>query len=283
MKKQILLGILGLLILGGCKVIYPLPEMDIKPNQLCGKDICDPGNVGFLLHLTKSPFSPTLKKATKPADIALQVLGKTLSANKIRNSKDYNTCSETSENPFTIADLENSRFPDGRSIGYERTEKLEINVEAAAEANIKELAKLTTDATKIERLEAKIKAAYNKVKGKELKVEGKYTEWELSADAREQIKKGNGFTDCRKWIEDNNQRIITAIGMVYFDIKYEENSLDDLATQLDAELAKEGLSGSISFSFKKQITSRFESSNEVYQILIIRHAGIDGKSFLETF
>ena len=283
MKKNLLLSIVILTCFSACKIIYPLPEMDIKPKQLCGKEICDPGNVGFLLHLTKSPFSPAVKKATSVEDIALQILGKTLSADNIRNSKDYSTCSELSDNPFDKDDIENVRFPDGRTIEYEKKERLEINVEAAAEANVKELAKLTTDAAKIERLEAKIKAAYNKIKGKELNVVGKYSEWELASDTREKIKKGDGFQSCRKWIEDNNQRIITSIGIVYFDITYEEKSIDDLATEIDAELAKEGLTASISFSFKREITKRFESSNKVYQILIIRHAGINGKSFVETF
>lgn len=262
---------------------YKLPDATLTANQICGKDICDPGNVGFLLHLTSSPFSPSLTKATKPEDIILQVLGKTLPSKRIRKSKDFNTCSDLSNNPFTDADVEKVRFPDGKSIEYERKEKLEINVNAAVDANIKQLMKLTTDAAKIEKLRLKIEASYQKVKGKELTITGNYWEWELSSEAREKLKKGDGFQSCRQWIERENQRIILAVGLVYFDIKYEEKSLDQLAAEIDAELAKEGISGGLSFTFKKEITKRFKTTSDVYQILIIRHAGISGKSFVEEF
>lgn len=290
MSKKINLTLIAIMItfssfaqLGQLK--YKLPDTELKAKKICGKKICDPGNVGKLLHYTFSPFSPTVKKATTAEEIALQVLGQTLPADKMLSSKDFSTCSDLSNNPFTVADIEPLKFVDGRSIDYERSEQIELNVTAAVDANIKELMKLTTDAAKIERLKAKIEASYNKVKGKKLTVVGKYSEWGLSKDAREKLKKGDGFQDCRKWIEnkENPQRILLAVGIVYFEIKYEENSLDQLAAEIDSELAKEGLTGSLSFTFKREVTKRFKAESEVYQILIVRHAGIKGKEFDETF
>lgn len=262
---------------------YKLPDAKLKANQVCGKNVCDPGSVGKLLHYTKSPFSPAVTKATTVEDVATQVLGQTLPAKKMLSSKDFSTCSELSNNPFTTLDIENVRFPDGRSIDYKRTERLEININAAVEANVKELMKQTTDMAKIERMKAKIQAAYQRVNGKELTVVGKYSEWQLSKEAREKLKKGDGYQDCRKWIEENNQRILLAVGIVYFEITFEQNSLDQLAAELDAEFAKEGLTASLSFSFKREVTKRLKTSSEVYQILIVRHAGISGKEFVETF
>lgn len=283
MKTKLIIILTLIVTLAGC-VRYPLPHKKLKPTELCGKDVCDPGNVGHLLHLTKSPFSPALDKATEPEDIAIQILGKTIPSHKIRSSKDYSTCSDLSNNPFTKADINNVRFPgDGREIEFERKEQFEIDVEAATEANLNELSKLTADAAKIDKLEAELRAAYNKVKGKQLTIQGKYSEWELDSDAREKLKKGDGFNSCRKWIEENDQRIILAVGLVYFDITYEENSLDELASEIDAVLEREGIEGSLSFSFKKEVAKRFKSTNDVYQIFIIRHAGIDGKTFVETF
>jgi len=283
MKNLIFISVTAILLFTTCKLIYPLPDVKLKPKQLCGKEICDPGNVGRLLHLTKSPFSPAVNSATTVEEIVTQVLGKTSSEKSIRQSKDFSTCSDLSSNPFTSADIENVRFPDGRVIDYKWSKDLEINVEAAADANVKKLMKMTTDAAKIDKLRAKIETAYNKIKGKNLTVVGKYSEWELAQDAREKLKKGDGFQSCRKWIEDNNQRIVTAVGLVYFDISYEETSLDELAAEIDAELAKEGLDGSISFSFKREVTKRLKADQEVYQILIIRHAGINGKSFVSEY
>lgn len=274
------LGVYGQI---GSQLKYQLPDVKLTATQLCGKDICTPGNVGKLLHYTKSGFSPAVKKATTAEDVALQILGKTLPSDKILYSKDFSTCSELSDNPFSLADIENVSFPDGRTIEYQRKEKLEINVSSAVDANLKELLKLTSDSAVIERLKAKIQIAYSKVKGKELTVIGKYSEWQLAADAREQMKKGDGFQECRKWIEDNNERIILAVGLVYFEITYEQNSVDQLAAEIDAELAREGIAGSLSFSFKREITKRFKSSNDLFKILIVRHAGIKGKSFVEAF
>lgn len=262
---------------------YKLPDATLTSNQVCGKKICDPGSVGKLLHYTKSPFSPAVTKATTVEEVAAQVLGQTLPAKKMLSSKDFSTCSDLSNNPFTTADIENVRFPDGRSIDYKRTEKLEINIKAAVDANVKELMKQTTDMAKIEKLKAKITAAYQRVSGKELTVVGKYSEWQLSKEAREKLKKGDGYQDCRKWIEENNQRILLAVGIVYFEITFEQNSLDQLAAELDAEFAKEGLTASLSFAFKREVTKRLKASSEVYQILIVRHAGIKGKEYVETF
>lgn len=192
---------------------YKLPDATLTASQICGKKICDPGSVGNLLHYTKTPFSPAVNKATSVEEVAIQVLGQTLPADKMLTSQDFSTCSELSKNPFITADIENIKFPDGRSIDYKRTEKLEMNIKAATEVNVKELMKQTTDVAKIEKLRAKIQAAYKKINGKELTVIGKYSEWQLSKDAREKLKKGDGYQECRKWIENNNQRILLAVGM----------------------------------------------------------------------
>jgi hypothetical protein len=262
---------------------YPLPDAILTANQICGENICNPGDVGQIEHYTKSPISPVVKNAITAQQIAAQFLGQTISRKKRRTSKDFTYCSNNSNNPFTINDVENIKFRDGRTLDYKKTQKLDIKVDAAVEANIKQLMKLTTDLAKIDKLKAKIKASYEKVKDKELTVVGKYSEWQLSKDAREKLKKGDGFVDCRKWIETNDHVIVLSLGLVYYEITFEEKSIDDLAAEIDAELAKEGITGSISFSFKREITQHLKAASEVFEIIIIKYAGIEGKEFVETF
>lgn len=280
-KNLLTISIIAFLASSCSQLKYRLPDATLSANIICGKKICDPGNVGKLLHYTRSPISPVVSNATTVEEIAAQVLGQTLPAEKMRTSKDFSTCSELSNNPFTTADVENLKFPEGRLINYTRTEKLEMDIKAATEANVKELMKQTTDVAKIEKLKAKIQAAYQRISGKELTVVGKYSEWQLSKNAREKLKKGDGYQECRKWIEDNNQRILMAVGIVYFEITSEEKSLDQLAAELDAEFAKEGLTANLSFTFKREVTKRLKVSSEVYQILIVRHAGLIKKEYID--
>lgn len=265
-------------ILTSCKVKYPLPDAVMTPLQVSGTSECKPGNAGRILNFTKNPYSPGIKSTSSAKDIAFAVLGHTINKGDISGS-DINTCSKTSSNPFTIDDVENVRFTEGRDIKYTRKEKLEINVEAAVEANLKELAKLNLEAAKIQDLKGKITAAYSRVNGKELTVEGRYSEWALSFDALSKLKKGDGYQECRAYIEDpkNPRRIITAVGLVYFDILFESSSIDKLAAELDAELKKEGISASLAFTFKREVSKSLKAtSNGVFQILVWRHAGLNG-------
>ncbi|RPD44872.1 hypothetical protein DNI29_19415 [Hymenobacter sediminis] len=261
---------------------YPLPNVILSASQICGKRICNPGDIGTLLHYTRNPISPDIPETGVTAKkIAASILGRVIPVEDIY-TKDFNTCSSSTVSPFTVDDVSNIRFANGNNIDYQRTEKLNINIQAATEANMKELMKLTDDAAKLAKLEAKIKAAYQKVKDKQVDVIGVYSEWGLSEAARDELKKGKKFEECHKYVEDNDNRIILALGLVVFDIKFQQKNLDDLAAEIDTELEKEGLKASLSFTFKRQVTEALSStSTGVYQVLMIRHAGIKKHRFVE--
>lgn len=281
MKKYLVMGAMFLLLCSFGQLKYQLPDVRLKAKRLCGKKICDPGSVGMLLHLTDAPYSPELNdKATNVKDIVLQVVGKTLPSAELRSSLNFNNCPGMN---FTQNDISELRFQGGKSLDYRYSEVLEINVDASTEANLEKLRVLTQDADKIARLKVKIQAAYQTVKGKKLVMTGRYSEWGLNASARERVLSNVSGDPCRAFVQDGNERMILAVGLIYYDITFDQNSVDELASQIDAELEREGITGSLSFTFKKEITESFSTKSTVYQVVIMRHAGINNNRFLETF
>jgi hypothetical protein len=279
--KNVIIVAVTLLILSGC-VRYPLPDYKLKPVVACGLDECQPGDAGQVFHFTKNPMSPAIRENTTVQDIAFQILGRTFLEGD-GTGGNINVCSKSIINPFTIEDVTNIRFAVGRDIEFERKEMFEIDIEAATAANLKELSKLGLDAAKIQKLEAKIKATYSKISGKELTVVGRYSEWGLSPEAKERLKKTIDFSECRKYLADNKYRIVTAIGMVVFEINFNSNSIDVLASEIDAELKKEGVDASLAFSFKKEVAQNLSiNSGLVYQVLVWRHARIEGDRLAAT-
>jgi hypothetical protein len=207
-----------------------------------------------LFHLQKKTHSVNIDDNISEKDIALQVLGHTIKTGDFYGGF-APSCANTSNNPFTESDI--SRLSSaGRSVDYERKETLNLNINAAVEANLNELKRFTTDQNIIQEVEAKIKAEYTKISGKTLTIKGIYSEWGLSKTTQDKLVKGDGFIDCREYLKKNNRRIITAIGIVYYDIKYDLESLDKIANEIQAFVEGKGINANLGFTFKKEVSQK---------------------------
>ena len=61
--------------------------------------------------------------------------------------------------------------------------------------------------------------------------------------------------------------------MVYFNVSYQENSLDKIATELQAQAEQYGIKGNVAFSFKREISKDLKKTTKgYYQILVWRTA-----------
>jgi hypothetical protein len=77
-------------------------------------------------------------------------------------------------------------------------------------------------------------------------------------------------------LKKNNRRIITAIGIVYYDIKYDLESLDKIANEIQAFVEGKGINANLGFTFKKEVSQKLNATtNNFYQILTWRHVGVE--------
>jgi hypothetical protein len=257
------------LIFSGCKT-YKLPDAKMKPQQVCGYDYCQPGNYGVVFHFYKKPFSPDVDSLTTLRDVAYSIIGHAFPNGNLLGDKAF-TCSKTTSNPFLATDIVNLVNPTGKNIDYTRKEKLQIDINAVVEGNIEEIKRLNPGITNIPEVEAKLKAAYSKINNKELTVQAKYSEWGLSRTAIEKLVKEDGYTDCKEFLVERNYRIITAVGIISFDITFDDKSVDQISTELDAEMKQYGISANLAISFKKEVTQSLKTSTKGgFQIVVWR-------------
>ncbi|WP_422360179.1 hypothetical protein [Reichenbachiella sp.] len=272
LKFAIALG--AIISISACKT-YKLPDAKLKPDQVCGYDACQPGNIGTVFHFYKKPFSLEVDNIKTPKDIAASVIGHTFPSSNMYGDRAL-TCSFQTANPFGDNDVVNLVNPTGRKFDYLRTEKLELDVNSTVKGNMEQIKELNPSNTNLPEIEAKLTAAYTKINNKELSIQGRYSEWGLSRDAIERLIKDDGFEDCKKFLTEKNYRIITAIGLVYFDITFDETNLDKIASDLQADLATQyGVKGDISISFKREVNQNLSASTKGgYQIVVWRHVGV---------
>jgi len=257
---------------------FELPDAKIKGSVICSGS-CLPGNYGAVLPLYKKTYEPELDENSNEKLIAFSVLGRTYSETDLSGSVAWR-CSPDLNNPFTIDNVKRlgSTGKEGKAFDYKRTEKLNLDVSAAVQTNLEELKKLnpTIAPATLTEFGAKLSAAYSKFSGKELTIVGKYSQWGLENDVVESLVKNVGYQDCKKFLTDNKYRIILAVGLVYFDISYAENSLDKIAAELQAEATQYGIKGNIAFSFKREVSKDLKKTTSgYYQILVWRTAGVD--------
>jgi hypothetical protein len=271
--KTILLAITLVSILTGCK-IYKLPDARLKPNIVCGYDNCAPGNIGTVFHFYKKPFALDVDNIKSMKDIAASVIGHTFPSDNMYGDRAL-TCSYQTSNPFLSTDVVNLVNPTGRKFDYKRTEKLQLDVNATVKGNMDKIKELNPGNPNMVDIEAKLTAAYNKINNKDLTVEGRYSEWGLSKNAIEKLIKEDGYKDCKKFLTEKNYQIITAIGMVYFDITFDQTNLDKLAADLEAEISQYGIRGDIGISFKREVNQSLKATTKGgYQIVVWRHVGV---------
>ncbi|GIK68913.1 MAG: hypothetical protein BroJett020_02080 [Bacteroidota bacterium] len=263
------LTVLTVLILTGCKT-YKLPDAKMKPEQVCGYNYCQPGNYGVVFHFYKKPFSPDVDSMTTLRDVAYSIIGHAFPNGNLLGDRAF-TCSRTTSNPFTASDIVNLVNPTGKDINYTRKEKLQIDINAVVEGNIEEIKRLNPSITNVPEIEARLKAAYSKINNKELTVQAKYSEWGLSRTAIEKLVKEDGYTDCKEFLIEKNYRIITAVGIISFDITFDDKSVDQISSELDAEMKQYGITANLAISFKKEVTQSLKTSTRGgFQIVVWR-------------
>lgn len=273
-KSDLVVATIILVLAVGCKT-YKLPDAKLKPSLICGYNVCQPGNIGTVFHFYKKPFSLEVDNIKTPKDIAASVIGHTFPAADMYGDRAL-SCSYHTANPFGDNDIVNLVNPTGRKFDYLRTEKLELNVNATVQANMEQIKKLNPGNPNLLQIEAKLTAAYSKINNQELTIQGLYSEWGLSSEAIEKLIKEDGFEDCKKFLKEKNYQIITAIGLVYFDMSFNETNLAKIASDLQTELATQyGVKGEIAIAFKKEVHQNLKASTKGgYQIVVWRHVGV---------
>jgi hypothetical protein len=258
--------------------VFVLPDGRLTEKELCGKKDCVPGTLGSPFSFTKKTYSVDVNKNITQEEIAIQVLGHTIDVGDFRG-KFAPPCSQTdNKSPFNNSDISKLSSINGSEMDYERKESLnfEGTLDAAVEENLDEIKKYTNNSNLINELEAKIKAEYTKLDGKLLTIKGTYSEWGLTSQAMSKLIKGTDFKDCRTYLTNNKKRIITAVGIVHYDIKFKQNSLNEIASEIQSFAQSKGIQANLAFTFKREVSKKLERvTNDYYQILTWRHAGVE--------
>ncbi len=276
MKIKLLL-ILVFTVSISCKT-YKLPDAKLKPEIVCGYEDCKPGNLGVVFQFYEKPFSLEVDNNKSMKNIAASVIGHTFPEKKSDGTPNLSgdralTCSFATSNPFSDGDVVNLVNPTGRKFDYLRTEKLQLDIDATVQGNMEQIKKLNPENEKLPEVEAKLRAAYNKINNKELSIQGRYSEWGLGKEAIERLIKNDGFKECKRFLTEKNYRIITAIGMVYFDITFDQTNLDKFSTDLESEISRLGIKGNVAVNFKREVNQTLNAVTKGgYQIVVWRHA-----------
>jgi hypothetical protein len=278
MKKTILL--IALAILCSKCHYYKLPDAKVRAKMICGS--CQPGNIGIPFQFYEKPYSPEIDSIVTTQGIAYAILGHVFPEASLRGDKAF-ACDKTSKSPFVLNDIRPFINSTGKKIKYGKKEKLQINVEAAVRANIDELKKLNPTFANWPEVEATLTAAYSKLKDKELVVTAVYSEWGLRGTIIEKLIKDEDFVKCKEYIKTSKMRMVTAVGIIAFSISFEQKSIESISSEVEAEVSKLGVKGSVSAGFKREISTSLTTSTEnAYQIVNWRTIGIDDLDLLRT-
>lgn len=250
---------------------FIIGDSKFTAKQICGGD-CAPGSVGVkVMPMYDDTYKPEVNSSSNEESVALSVLGRVFSKEDY-SGKNAWLCSNVVENPFTANDITRLASNGGTTLSYTRIVKSNLDVEASAKTSLEEIKKLnpTLSNAVIQEFEAKLKSAYSRFAGKELTVKGKYSEWGLKTDVLDRLGKRSKYQDCNDYLGDR-LKIITAIGLVYFDISYAENSLDVVAAQIQAEAKAYQINGDIAVSFKREVSKDLSKvTKDLYQVIVWR-------------
>ncbi|WP_157972864.1 hypothetical protein [Aureibaculum luteum] len=278
MKKINYIIICLILSFYSCKTIT-IQGKKIKSADIC--DNCNPGNYGPIMLMKKKTYDPQLEDNTSPKKIAFQILGHVFSEG-YKGGDLKIPCSNTSaKSPFLVSDVRNlgSTGSSGQSLFYNEKETLNLDVTATVNSDLESIkaANPSVSVANLDSFKAKLTAAYSKFANKELNVEGKYYQYSLNDQIIVELAKNLNYEDCRAYIYSttNPKRMITALGLVYFEIKYSSNSVDDISSELVADAAAYGITFNIGVKFKRNISKKLNKVTEgYYQIVTWRTVGI---------
>jgi hypothetical protein len=278
MNKIKLLTICALIGLTySCKTIK-IQEKKLKAEDICGE--CKPGNQGPYMLMKKKTFEPQLEDNSTPKSIAYNILGHVFPADNLTGTIKIPCSKNTVKSPFTIDKIKllGSTGASGTSIDYSEKETLQIDVSATVESDLESIkaANPSISVANLDEFKAKLSAAYSKFANKELTIGGKYFQYGLDVNTVIKVAKNIEYSDCRDYIFDTERekRMITAIGLVYFDVKSSSNSVDKIASELKADAAAYGITFNVSAEFKRNISRELKKVTKGYfQIVVWRTVG----------
>ena len=272
--------ILIALLFAGCKTIVIQGEK-ISASDICGE--CNPGNLGQYMIMTEKTFDPQINELSTPKQIASEILGYVFPENDRSGSKKFPCSCNSTKSPFSIDKVKSlgSTGSDGTTIEYSKKDTLKIDIDVTIKSDLDSIkaSNPNLSTNKLNEFKARLKAAYTKFAGKELTITGKYFQFALDENAIYAMAKGIDYTDCTEYmrtpIDGQTKRMITAIGLVYFDIKSKENRIDEVAAELKAEANVIGISYNIGTEFKRNISKELKKSTlNYYQIVAWRTIGV---------
>lgn len=280
MKKIILLGVSILLCGNVMSQKIDIQGKRVKAKDVCGS--CKPGNQGPKMLMKKNTFQPQIEDDSTPLTVAYNILGHVFPEDNL-TGKIKIPCSTTdTQTPFAINLIKKlgNTGNGGTKIDYSEKETLQINVALTVETdldNIKQ-AQPNIDIANLEAFRAKLNAAYNKFSNKELTIAGRYYEYSLDENAVVQLARNFNYKDCFQYmnVPEFEKRIITAVGLVHFDITSSNNSIDQIAAALEADAKTYGITFGIKAEFKRNISKALKKTTEsYYQVVVWRTLGLE--------
>lgn len=265
------LTILSFLIFGGCRT-YKLPDAKMKPLEICGFKKCQPGNLGDIYQFNKKPYSLTIDSLTNLKDVATSIIGHTLQ-NRLQFDGKLITCSNSTNNPFSPLDVVNLVYPDGKYIDYIKNEKIQIDVNMLVNESMKQIKETNNIIDNLDDIEDNLRSYYKKINNNQLTIQAKYSEWGLSQMAIERLLRDEEYFECKTFLEDYKLRIITAVGIISFDISFNSSAFNEVIFELDNELKKYGITANLSLNIEKEVTKNLKTFIKGgYQIVVWRSA-----------
>jgi hypothetical protein len=278
---KILFTILTIALIVSCKTVS-IQGKKISYKDICGD--CDPGNLGLYMIMKKKTYEPQLDEISTPKLIAFNILGYVFPEDNVTASIKIPCSNNTVINPFKLDKIKplGSTGLDGTSIDYNVKEKLSIKVGLIVESDLASIkaANPNIGQTALDDFKGKLTAAYSKFADKELTITGKYYQFGIEDNTVIEIAKGINYKDCAEYINKvaatGTKRMITAIGMVYFEVRSAENTVDDIAAKLEADAKTIGITFSLTAEFKRNISKNLKKvTTNYYQILTWRTVGVD--------
>jgi hypothetical protein len=279
MKKLSLLFLcLLFLTTYSCKTIK-IQGKKIKSADIC--DNCDPGNYGKYMVMRKKTYDPQIDDNSSPKSIAYEILGHVFPEGYKGGNLKVSCSSNSAKSPFSINDVMDlgSTGTIGTTLFYNEKEILNIDISTTVSSDLASIkaANPTISITNLDSFKAKLSAAYSKFANKELTIEGKYYQFGLRDKVVEEIAKNIKYQVCRTIIysKTNPKRLITAIGLVYFDIKFSTNSIDDISSSLQSDASSYGITFNVSAEFKRNISKSLNKVTDGYfQIVTWRNVSV---------
>ena len=113
-------------------------------------------------------------------------------------------------------------------------------------------------------LKVKLTTAYSSLNSSTVMIEGKYLEFALTNDAYLSLFQKGEKEDCLNVLKSSNAnyRIITGVGIVWFDLKYDSASASQLISDSKTEFATKDIDFDIGLSIKRTVNESLESVPE---------------------